>query len=96
MLICSGIGFYWYLQIAERIPASEASLRKMQNSIQSIDCPSLNKEVVISNKRELVEQGKRIGDLFLLMGGLFLMVGIINLILVLEHFKQTREVPINS
>lgn len=90
--LCSGICLYWHIQISQRIPASESKFRKLESAIQLIDCRSLNKEFVISNARELVEQDKRIAELFLLMSLLFLMIGIVNLAVVLRRFKKDREV----
>ena len=91
LFLCSGFGMYWHQKIASQIPIAEAKLSKLQSVVQLIDCPTLNKQVVISNARELVEQDNRIAEVYFLMGLLFFMIGIVNTTIVLRYLKNESK-----
>lgn len=75
-LCCGVVSLYWYFKFESRLPGAVAKVEKLQAGLRSLDCPALNKDVVLAIARESVEQDRRFAEVYLLVSLLFLGIAV--------------------
>ena len=90
LLVATGC-LYWNYQFQAQALSAESKFPDLENAIDAIACPALNKDGVLAIARRSIEQGRRFGDISRSGAILFLGIGILNFALVLSHLKRYHK-----
>ncbi|WP_283745354.1 hypothetical protein [Sideroxydans sp. CL21] len=80
LFIAGGGNLYWSLKFDERIPTQQAKFVQLQNSMQSVDCPTINKGAVLLIAQGNVKDGENFATILLWEGVAFIFTAIVSFI----------------
>lgn len=90
LLVATGC-LYWDYKFHAQALKAENDFSVLEAGIKTIECPTVNKDVVLTIARNSIEQGQRFGDLSRSGAILFLGIGFINFVLILRHLKRDHK-----
>jgi len=90
MVVAAGC-LYWDYKFHARALVEENRFSEFESKIKTIECPTVNKDVVLTIARRSVDLGHDFGYLF--RGGaiLFFGIGVLNFSLVVSHLRKANK-----
>ncbi len=96
-LFIAGAGnLYWSLKFDERVPTQRVKLAQLQNSMQSVDCPSINKSAVLLIAQGNVKDGENFSQILLYESLGFIFAAIVSFITVINIIRPKVETKIQG